>query len=85
MALEKGLPAKHKPSDHKQRSNIRYCTNFTCEQFYEIYQGLVDNDEVVSCDYLCGASVNPSTLNEWKSSAIHWQHHSVMSGCSHGS
>jgi hypothetical protein len=84
MARIKGLPVSHKPEDHKDRWNIKYCDNFLCKQAWEKYQERVSADEVVQCDTMCGAPDKPATGQEYRAAYWHWRDHSVMSGCSHG-
>jgi hypothetical protein len=85
VAHEKGLLRNHKPQDHKQKYNIKYCDSPLCEKAWEEYQRRADADEVVRCDTMCGAPGLPATKQDYRAAYIHWREHSVTSGCSHGS
>jgi hypothetical protein len=38
----------------------------------------------VDCDQNCGALRKPSTFGECLHALEHWEHHSLLGGCSHG-
>lgn len=45
---------------------------------------IVEEFNLVDCDYICLAKKNPETLEEYKETLEHYKHHSCMGGCSHG-
>ena len=48
------------------------------------YYSMPECDLHVECDRRCKALTRPETIEELRAALRHWEHHSYLSGCSHG-